>query len=254
MLVRRILPWALLAALAACSGADFSQGGPGGVSEVGSGGDGVPAGTGKSGSIQGGSAMDSGTLGSQSASQDVTQNFAFDLRFPGEELEKASDIGGILFWLNFDQNQFPSGKLEKAITFPNFSHSPCCEGRLLRVLDIGVLPLVQGDGLEQETYHTFGKLIQGLYDWPTLTQARYRDYVIGAPDELGQNVAWGDLPAVEGHFMSFFLMPEGAEAVGQWVAFDSEKALTQLYYDKEIVHVRDLRVVANASKIPFHVP
>jgi len=254
MLLRRTLPWALMAALMACSGSDFSQGGPDGVSEIGSGSDGVSTGSGNSGSSQGGAAMDSGTLGSQSVSQDVTQNYAYDLRFPGEELEKASDIGGLIFWLKLNQTQFPRGNLDKAIIFPNFSHAPCCEGQAIRVVDLGVLPPAQGDGLDQEVYRTFGQLMQGAYDWPILSQARYRDYVIGAPDELGQNVAWGDLPAVEGHFMSFFLMPEGAEIVGQWAAFDSKNALTQLYYDKEIIHVRDLRVVANASKIPFHVP
>ena len=245
----RLFSWALVAILFACSGAEFSQDASGTVSEVG-----APGGSSHSGSTSIGSAMDSGTLGSQSASQDVTQNFAYDLRFPGEALASSSDIGGLIYWVKFNQTEFPAGTLEKAITFPDFSHAPCCEGRVLRVVDLGSLPPVPGNGVEQEAYRTFGQLPLGYYDWDTLDQARFRDYVVGAPDQLGQNLFWKDLPAEEGHFLSFFLLPEGTEVVAQWSAFESEQALIQIYVNKDIVQIRDLRVVANSSKISPHVP
>ncbi len=188
-------------------------------------------------------ASNDGVLGSQSASQDVTKNFAVNLRFPGETLEKSSDISPLLYLSKSGQNVFPSALLEKIILYPEFKHEACCEGRVLRVVDLGNLPLADGTTAQDRTYHTFTKLLTGDLEIQDLNQIRYRDYVIGSPDELGQNVKWDDLPLKADNFYSFFLMPEGQVPQTDWKAFPSQEALFQMYVDKALQKVRDLRVL-----------
>jgi len=186
-------------------------------------------------------ASNDGVLSSQSASQDVTKNYAVNLRFPGEPLKSNSDINILVY--RSTAEYFPFAQLEKVIAYPEFKHEACCEGRVLRVVDLGALPLADGNTEVDRIYHTFTKLLTGDLEIQDIGQVRYRDYVIGSPDEMGQNVKWDDLPMKADDFYSFFLMPEGQTPQGNWQSFPSKELLFQMYVDKQLVKVRDLRVL-----------